>query len=252
MANIYQLQQDLLAIFDELEENGGELTPELEAQLAITEESFKSKVEDYTKVIHHYQDDLAAIKAETERLKRLKESKEKIIDRLKNVILEAIDKFGETNKNGVKFIDFGTGKVSTRNTQAVQLYDDNIEHIVACLNDILDLEAENNQLDVIDSINEEALIDRIASMPMGNTEVGLAVSKDDLAHVSLQLVTGFPLVDVLNGKAWYALKEVIKNNPHFVLQSNVNKTDMKAELKANGSCAPKIAKLINNQSLIIR
>ena len=252
MANIYQLQQDLLAIFDELEENGGELTPELEAQLAITEESFKSKVENYTKVIHHYQDDLAAIKAETERLKRLKESKEKIIDRLKNVILEAIDKFGETNKNGVKFIDFGTGKVSTRNTQAVQLYDDNIEHIVACLNDILDLEAENNQLDVIDSINEEALIDRIASMPMGNTEVGLAVSKDDLAHVSLQLVTGFPLVDVLNGKAWYALKEVIKNNPHFVLQSNVNKTDMKAELKANGSCAPKIAKLVINKSLTIR
>ena len=250
--NIYQISQDPLSLFDEIEANGGEITPEQEQELAITEESFKSKVENYTKVIHHYQDDLAAIKAETERLKRLKESKEKIIDRLKNVILEAIDKFGETNKNGVKFIDFGTGKVSTRNTQAVQLYDDNIEHIVACLNDILDLEAENNQLDVIDSINEEALIDRIASMPMGNTEVGLAVSKDDLAHVSLQLVTGFPLVDVLNGKAWYALKEVIKNNPHFVLQSNVNKTDMKAELKANGSCAPKIAKLVINKSLTIR
>lgn len=252
MANIYQLQQDLLAIFDELEENGGELTPELEEQLAITEESFKSKVEDYTKVIHHYQDDLAAIKAETERLKRLKESKEKIIDRLKNVILEAIDKFGETNKNGVKFIDFGTGKVSTRKSEAVQLYDDNIEHIVTCLNDILDLEAENNQLDVIDSINEDALIDRIASMPMGSAEVGIAVSKDDLAHISLQLVTGFPLTDVLNGKAWTALKEVIKNNPHFVLQSNVNKTDMKAELKANGSCAPKIAKLVINKSLTIK
>ena len=252
MANIYQLQQDLLAIFDELEENGGELTPELEQQLAITEESFKSKVEDYTKVIHHYQDDLAAIKAETERLKRLKESKEKIVDRLKNVILEAIEQFGETNKNGVKFIDFGTGKVSTRKSEAVQLYDDNIEHIVACLNDILDLEAENNQLDVIDSINEEDLIDRIASMPMGDTEVGIAVSKDDLAHVSLQLVTGFPLTDILNGKAWDALKEVIKNNPHFVLQSNVNKTDMKAELKANGSCAPKIAKLVINKSLTIR
>lgn len=252
MANIYQLQQDLLAIFDELEENGGELTPELEEQLAITEESFKSKVEDYTKVIHHYQDDLAAIKAETERLKRLKESKEKIVDRLKNVIIEAIEQFGDTNKNGTKFIDFGTGKVSIRNSQAVQLYDDNVAHIVACLNGILDLEAENNQLDVINNIDEDALINRIAAMPMGNTGVGIAVSKDDLAHVSLQLVTGFPLTDVLNGKAWSALKEVIKNNPHFVLQSNINKTNMKAELKVNGACAPKIAKLINNKNLTIK
>lgn len=252
MANIYQLQQDLLAIFDELEENGGELTPELEKQLSITEESFKSKVEDYTKVIHHYQDDLAAIKAETERLKRLKESKEKIVDRLKKVILEAVEQFGETNENGVKFIDFGTGKVSTRSTQAVQLYDDNIEHIVKCLNDILDVETYNNQLDVIDSINKEALIDKIASTPMGDAEVGISVSDEDLDHVSLQLVTGFPLTDVLNGKAWTVIKETIKNNPHFVLQSNINKTDMKAELKINGACAPKIAKLINNKSLTIK
>ena len=89
-------------------------------------------------------------------------------------------------------------------------------------------------------------------MPMGDTEVGIAVSEDDLEHVSLQLVTGFPLTDVLNGKAWTALKEVIKNNPHFVLQSNVNKTDMKAELKANSSCAPKIGKLVINKSLTIK
>lgn len=252
MANIYQLQQDLLAIFDELEENGGELTPELEAQLAITEESFKSKVEDYTKVIHHYQDDLNAIKAETERLKRLKESKERIIERLKKVVLEAVNNFGETNKNGVKFIDFGTGKVSTRNSQAVQLYDDNIEHIITCLNDILDIEAENNQLDVISHINKEALIDKIASTPMGGAEVGLAVSDDDLDHVSLCLTTGFTLNDVLNGNAWPALKEVIKNNPHFVLASSISKTGLKEELKINGACAPKIAKLVNNQSLTIK
>ena len=35
MANIYQIKQDLLSIFDELVENGGELTPELEEQLNI-------------------------------------------------------------------------------------------------------------------------------------------------------------------------------------------------------------------------
>ncbi len=252
MANIYQISQDLLTIFQELEENGGELTPELEEELNITQESLKDKIKSYVSVIHHYEDDLDAIKCETTRLTTLKKSKEKIIERLKTIVLKAVEDFGDENKNGVKSIDFGTGKVSTRKSEAVQLYDDNIEHIVACLNDILDLEAENNQLDVIDGINEEALIDRIASMPFEGANVGISVSKDDLAHVSLQLVTGFPLTDVLNGKAWTVLRETIKNNPHFVLQSNVNKTTMKAELKANGSCAPKIAKLVTNKSLTIK
>ena len=36
--NIWQIQQDLLDIFNELEDNGGELTPELEEKLAVTQE----------------------------------------------------------------------------------------------------------------------------------------------------------------------------------------------------------------------
>ena len=39
--NIWQIQQELLSIFDELEENGGELTEELEQQLAISQEDFR-------------------------------------------------------------------------------------------------------------------------------------------------------------------------------------------------------------------
>ena len=44
MANIYQISQELLNIFDIIEENEGELTPELEEQLAITRESFNEKI----------------------------------------------------------------------------------------------------------------------------------------------------------------------------------------------------------------
>ena len=224
----------------------------MEQELNITQESLYDKIKSYISVIHRYEDDLEAIKRETTRLSNLKKSKEKIVERLKSVVLKAVEEFGDENKNGVKSIDFGTGKVSTRKSEAVQLYDDNIEHIIKCLNNILDVETYNNQLDVIDSINKEALIDKIASTPMGSAEVGISVSDEDLDHVSLQLVTGFPLTDVLNGKAWTVIRETIKNNPHFVLQPNVNKTDMKAELKINGACAPKIAKLINNKSLTIK
>ena len=252
MANIYQIQQDLLAIFDELEEHGGELTPELEEKLVITQETFKDKVESYTKAITSYNADLTAIKEETDRLKKLKENKEKTIDRLKKVVIEAIEQFGDEKKSGVKYIDYGTGQVSIRNTQAVQLYDDNITHIVDCINYMIDINQENNQLDVIDRLDDDALIELCKNIPCEDSEVGIIVSKDDLHYVKLKLTTVMTLDDITNGNAWSALKEVVKNNPHYELKSDISKSQLKDGLKENGSCAPKIGKLVNNKSLTIK
>ena len=49
MASIYNITTELEDIFLELEENEGELTPELEKRLAITQESLKSKLDSYLK-----------------------------------------------------------------------------------------------------------------------------------------------------------------------------------------------------------
>ena len=38
MSNIYNIQQDLLALFGAIEDNEGDLTPELEEALAIKQE----------------------------------------------------------------------------------------------------------------------------------------------------------------------------------------------------------------------
>jgi hypothetical protein len=44
MASIYNITTELEDIFLELEENGGELTPELEERLAITQDNLKSNL----------------------------------------------------------------------------------------------------------------------------------------------------------------------------------------------------------------
>ena len=75
MANIYNIQQDLLAIFDELEENGGELTPELEEQLNISQEEFRDKIKSYSNVIKMLENDIYNIKEEKARLSDLQKSK---------------------------------------------------------------------------------------------------------------------------------------------------------------------------------
>ena len=68
--NIWQIQQDLLDIFNELEENGGELTPELEEKLAVTQEDFKNKVKSYGEVIKSLKGEIDTIDKETARLKK--------------------------------------------------------------------------------------------------------------------------------------------------------------------------------------
>ena len=45
--SIFDIDRELLDIFEELEENGGELTPEIEEKLKLNEEEITSKVKNY-------------------------------------------------------------------------------------------------------------------------------------------------------------------------------------------------------------
>ena len=101
--NIFQLNQELLSIFEELEENGGELTSEIEEQLKINQTDVNNKVESYTQVIAQLNSDIELIKSEKKRLDDLKLSKEKtkvlrnsffmlliILEKLLNLVLKLL------------------------------------------------------------------------------------------------------------------------------------------------------------------
>ncbi len=60
--SIFNVEADLEAIFMELEDNGGELTPELEERLMITQENFENKVSKYVKAIRYYEDNVSILK----------------------------------------------------------------------------------------------------------------------------------------------------------------------------------------------
>ena len=128
--NIWQIQQDLLDIFNELEENGGELTPELEKKLTVTQEDFKNKVKSYGEVIKSLKGEIDTIDKETARLKELKDAKNRVIERLSKVIAQAITKFGDETKSGGKFLDYGTGKISVRNSEKVEIDTERTDNVV--------------------------------------------------------------------------------------------------------------------------
>jgi predicted nuclease with TOPRIM domain len=244
--NIYQIQQDLLAIFDELEENGGELTEELEQKLAITQEEFKDKVEDYTNVIKSLESDMNAIKVEQARLKALYDRKENVAKKLKEIIINAINEFGDTKKSGVKYLDYGTGEVSVRKTQAVEVNEPLVKYVGDYLGRMVTFNKECNQLGVIDHIDKSEIVTDVAQ----NTD--MAVGGDDLDHINVDLSITIPLKDLATGEGYPALREIAKYSDFYKLSTSVSKSAIKPELKENGSCMPNLAKLSTNESLSIK
>lgn len=254
--NIWQLEQNLLNLFDELEENGGELTPELEEELNITQESFTNKVKDYTCVIKSIENDLSAIKAEQKRLKELSDSKAKVIDRLKKIIIDAIEKFGSTKKSGVKFIDYGTGQVSIRQSTAVDVDEDAVKKIGIALVDIMEWYKFDNQLDVYDKVNLSELIDVLAETKVnaasGEEVVGIEMNPDEVKNVNINVEFKVPISKLVEGEGYKALSEIYKYTSGCKLTPSVDKTALKDQLKQDGSCMPHMAKLQTNKNIVIK
>ena len=90
---IYQIEQSYNQLAEELIENGGELTPLLEKQLAITEEQLQKKSVAYSFVIKEMDADVDIIDAEIKRLQNLKKQREKASEYLKDRIKHAMDTF---------------------------------------------------------------------------------------------------------------------------------------------------------------
>lgn len=246
--NIFEIEQDLLSIFDEIEENGGELTAELEEKLEITQENFKNKVESYVNLIKIKQGEINTISAEIERLNKIAESKNKLANRLNKIIIQAVNKFGDISKSGARFFDYGTGKISIRKTQIVDTNDELIKFVGSNLLHELTVRKENNQLNVLPPITKEEILSNLNN----DNEAPFDITSDDLDNIKFDISVEVNLNDILTSDNFEFIKEAITLSPKFKLSSKVSKTELKTKLKENGSCAPNIAALDYSESLTIK
>ncbi len=251
MSNIYQISQELLDIFDELEENGGELTPELEEQLNITQEEFRDKIKSYSNVVKMLENDIIDIKAEKARLNDLQKSKEKTIERLKKIMIDAVEMFGDTTKSGSKYLDYGTGKVSIRNTQVVEIEEDITDRFVNRVLTCLRWYQQNNQLD---TITTDSILDYCNSKSPDEETNGdeiTILSKEDIAQIKANIDLDISVNDLLTTESGMKLAKALAEYSIFTCKAKVSKTDIKANAKENNTI-PIFAKLVNNQTLTIK
>ena len=255
--NIWQIQQELLSIFNELEENGGELTEELEQQLAISQEDFRSKVENYTNVIKSVKEDIAAIDQESKRLAELKKSKTAMVDRLSKVIIDAVDKFGDTTKNGGKFFDYGTGKVSIRNTQKVELDENKIDAIADEFSKAVAYEAMLGNASNREGFTYEEIIQRCKEHKDTNLDIIVDdpydVTPNDIMATEVEVKFIKPLCELMSEEDGYNLiKNIASFTNNFCFDPKVNKTRIKSIIENTEENAISIAKIVPNKILTIK
>lgn len=129
MSSLYNISNDILRIFNEVEQAEGEITDEQYNELCIKQEEVKEKLDSYVKAIKVWQVDEQALKDEKKRFNDRQNVYKNRIERLKKAMLEAVNNFGEVGKNN-KFIELPTVRIFTRNNTSVEFNESRIEILI--------------------------------------------------------------------------------------------------------------------------
>lgn len=243
----------MYALYDEIEEAGGEITPEMEEKLEINGQEMTNKVKSITNYINKLKADLLAIKSETDRLAKLKKSKENTITGLTNLVLFAIKNYGREDKQGKKWIDWGTGKVGVRKSIAVELDDKKIDNLVDVLKTTVVNGIYTNTLHQADSIDPQAILDAaIHSAQIDGEITNGEVEIEDMDDVIVNITIPVSMGNLLQGDGYNLLAkmgDVTKDGWSF--KPSVDKKAMKVKLTDEG-CTSNIAKVVENDNLTIK
>ena len=251
--SIFDIDRELLDIFEELEENGGELTPEIEEKLKLNEEEVTSKVKNYVEYINKLKADKAAIKAEKDRLAALDKSKDNTIKSLTNLVLYAINTFGKEDKKGKKFFDWGTGKVSIRPSTAVEVDTNKIDHITETLKGVFANGIFMNTLQCNDSVDINSLLDSIQQTAVAENNVAAGeVEVEDLDDITINITIPISAAKLLNGEGYNLMKQIGYTNPNgWDFKPTVDKKSLKTKIVEEG-CTSNIGKVVTNENLNIK
>ena len=115
---LYHISDEQRRLNAMLEENGGEITPEIEEALAVNETNFVQKAESYGYAILHYKAIVAAVKAEKDRLDAIKKTAENAIARMEERIVAAMQQFDRPK------VEADTLKLSLRRSERVVVDDE--------------------------------------------------------------------------------------------------------------------------------
>ena len=255
MDSLYNIEQELLDVIATLEDNGGELTPELEERLIIGQDNLREKLTSYVAVINKMTAQIDACKCEEKRVSSLRKSRENTLDRIKESVLNAVRLFGDATKNGNYVIDLDTCRLSTRASSSVNIDEERVNDYIKCIMIFISENDANNCNEVeytgIDMLNSINSIYKNICIEKGIDYVPFTAT--DLYNIPITVVYTSP-----NFAELYGVKNLIKaiaNKPNFAINPAIIKTNMKqcaAACDSEGHPLSTIASINNKDNLQIK
>lgn len=123
MSKLYEINTGYLRIIEAVEEAEGELTPELQEQLAANGEDFRERIENYLKAVRNYEADAEAFKAEAAAFAVKAKRAAATVERLKQTVTAAMRLRGMDKER------FGNFTASIRKSERVTVDDDLIQQL---------------------------------------------------------------------------------------------------------------------------
>lgn len=130
MSSLFGIAEKYDYLVSQIEENNGEVTEDIAAELAITEQELEDKLRAYRKILDVKKIETEYNKEEIKRLRERNAGFEKATKRLKQAIVDALHVFGMKGKSGnfsLKFPDF---TVYTKESESVNVDEDSLTDII--------------------------------------------------------------------------------------------------------------------------
>lgn len=221
--SLFSISADLLDIINKLEE--GEATDELLEKLAIGEDNLRDKIADYLQVVRRYEADTKDCANEVARINQIKKVKTNTITRMKNFILDAVEKFGREGKSGNHVIEGSTFKVYTQNRKSIEIDEFWIRDIIRKFVEIVTEYLSSTEIQ--DSLDHEYLAKIVEKHLQAENNDNQIVTKEDIESIDIDVTISLKLSDLANVENFNLATWIGQNQHKVSVSPNINKTLMK-------------------------
>lgn len=255
MSSIYEIKQSLLSLFEEIEENGGEITSEQENLLNIKQEELNIKLNNYHQAIASWNADINACKEEEKRIAAVRKKHENRIKRLKEAMCDAVLHFGNDSKSGNKVIELPTVRLYTKGTTKVEVDQERIDTLINAFISYITMLHQSGMLYTGQDVDLNIMKTNINDMVIrekGNDYPLFTIS--DLCTLKLDIISNMTIYDYLR-KGGEILKSYLLEPTQFKIMDNTPKEEWKLAQQIgekNEVSVPTCAHIEQNQSILFK
>lgn len=254
MASLYEISNDILRIFNNVESNEGEITEEEYNELVIKQEELREKLDSYVKAIKTWEVEEKALKEEKKKFNDRQNIFKNRIDRLKKAALNAVITFGERGKNN-HFVELTNYRLFTKESKSVEVDENRINILIAELERYIRELVSNGVLYTGEDVDLQGILESInANVIAEQGENFMPYTLSDLTTLKLSISSSATIYELFRNH-----KEVLceyANHPNTVYIDNITpKDDWKVicNIADNNEISyPTVAKVLTNQNLQIK